>query len=106
MACEFKVGKLYTCSNKAWNSTYIKKAGKLQIYPAHIKNSNRRYLDYHEFSMDNPILVLELLYIKATKSSRISENTFSVFNEWHAKILVNETVGYVFISEYDWDLLV
>lgn len=106
MACEFKVGKLYVCSNKEWNSTYNKKSGKVQIYPAQIKPNNRRFVDYYSFSMDDPILILEMLYIKSTKTSRISENTFTVYNEWHAKILVNETVGYVFISEADWSLLV
>ena len=108
MACEFKVGKLYVCSNKEWNSTYNKKSGKVQIYPAHVKSTNAHshYIEHCEFSMDEPILILEMLYIKSTKTSRISENTFTVFNEWHAKILVNEMVGYVFISERDWTSLV
>lgn len=107
MTCEFKVGKLYKCSNNSWNSTYVKKTGKLQIYPAQVKSTNTHYLnEYHEFSMDDTIMILELLYIKSTKNSRISANTFTVFNEWHAKILVNEMVGYVFIFENDWTALV
>lgn len=102
MACEFKVGKLYVCSNKGQNSIYNGTSGKLRIYPAQMKSGNIHYMNYCEFSMDDPILILEMLYIKSTKTSHISENTFTVYNTWHAKILVNEMIGYVFISEADW----
>ena len=102
MTLKFKIGKLYVCGNKGWNSTYEKKVGKLQIYPAHIKQRNTHYIDYHEVSMDETIMIVELLYINSTKSHHISENTFRVFNEWHAKIIANDTIGYVFISEADW----
>jgi len=101
MTREFKVGKLYQITNKSWNSTYVKSGAepRLEIKtPGFAKQ-------YKTFSLDDTILILELLYINHTKMARVSEASMTVFNQWHAKILVNDIVGFVSIWEDDWSEL-
>lgn len=105
---DFIVGKLYVYSDYSWSSSYEKEYKRLKdTVPFHVApRSEQRGKIEQFFNVKEPILILEKLYIAATKVRTIQNSEFLTYNKWQVKILVNENIGWLSIWDYEFSELV
>lgn len=98
---EFKVGKLYTMTQKAWcGERYRNTGGWIPFYVPGTDKPSKHY-----FYDDDPILILEKHYIvnastftRAKHNGRLAKNSLL----WHLKVLVDGEMGEARLWDTDW----
>lgn len=104
---DFIIGKLYVYSDYSWNSSYEKEYKRLNDNISfHMAPMLGQRGDLEQFfNVKEPFLILEKLYIAATKVKSIQNAEFLTYNKWQVKILVNENIGWLSIWDYEFSEL-